>query len=89
MDTFPDLPGPIYQARFTFLTPLLGTKPGDPHLATRFFAPQGEDELGPDPGDDVSSRNTTVFNRTAAGQPSLVSYQLLGALKESAIRFFM
>lgn len=79
-----------YQVTIIFLTPVLGSQPSDPEIASKFIAkrkglemnPEGEDELLP----EAIERGTTVFHRTPGDElrPCLLNYQLLGFLKEAA-----
>jgi hypothetical protein len=75
-----------YRLKIIFLTPVLGSQPTR-DVATQYLAkksgfeiPQDELEMLP----DVLERGTTVFHKDSTEQPVLMSYHVLGFLKESA-----
>lgn len=78
-----------YRLKVIFLTPVLGSQPGDPELASAFIAkkkgldalPMQDDELLP----EALEKGTTTFHRVPGKplQPALMNYQLLGFLKEA------
>jgi hypothetical protein len=78
-----------YQLKVIFLTPVLGSQPGDPELASAYIAkrkglpelPGREDEFL----EDSLDRGTTRFYRVSEDddRPALVNYQVLGFLKEA------
>jgi hypothetical protein len=78
-----------YKLKVTFLTPVLGSQPGDPELASAFIAkkkgmeytPMQNDELLP----EALEKGTTTFHRVPGNpfQPALMNYQLLGFMKEA------
>lgn len=78
-----------YRLKVVFLTPVLGSQPGDPEIASAFIArrkgletlPGREDEYL----EDSIDRGTTRFYRVSedSEEPALLNYQVLGFLKEA------
>lgn len=74
-----------YSLRIVFLTPVLGSQPtvdiATEHIARRVGLRLEEDEQALLP--DLLERGTTVFHRLPDGTPALMSYHILGFLKEA------
>lgn len=74
-----------YSLRIVFLTPVLGSQPtvdiATEHIARRAGLRLEEDEQALLP--DLLERGTTVFHRLPDGCPALMSYHILGFLKEA------
>lgn len=75
-----------YKLEVIFLTPVLGSQPSDPNIASKFIAkragferPEDEEQFLP----EALEKGTTVFYRYGQDQPALMNYQVLGFLKES------
>jgi hypothetical protein len=76
-----------YEVKLKFIAPILGSQPTDKEIASKFIAkkkgldqlPREDDELLP----EALEKGTTVFYRTAAGEPAFMNYQVLGFLKEA------
>ena len=77
------------KVRVTFTEPLLGTKPADPELHTRFVASKAPDhktmeqEVADLGAHEVEERGKTVFPRLEDGTPYIYDYQIKGFLKEA------
>lgn len=79
-----------FKLHVEFLTPILGSQPGNKDLASEYIAkrhgleslPENDDELLP----EALEKGTTVFNRVPGNTDAicLINYQLLGFLKASA-----
>lgn len=76
--------------RVTFTEPLLGTRPADHELHTRFVASKAPDhktmaeEVAAHGVEEVEERGKTVFEKMDDGTPFLYSYMLNGYFKETA-----
>lgn len=76
--------------RVTFHKPILGTKPNDPEIHSRFVASKAPDaetmaeEVARLGASEVEERGKTVFFKMEDGTPYLMSYQIKGFLKEAA-----
>lgn len=74
--------------RLTFTDPVLGTKPADPEIHSRFVASKAPDhksmaeEVASLGADEVEERTMTVFSRMEDGTPCLWDYQVRGMIKE-------
>ena len=75
--------------RITFTETLLGTKPSDPEIHSRFVASKAPDhktmeeevaELG---AEAVEERGKTIFPKMEDGTPFIYDYQLKGFMKEA------
>lgn len=77
------------KVRITFTEPLLGTRPADPELHTRFVASKAPDhktmaqEIADLGVEEVEERGKTVFPRMEDGTPYIYDYQIKGFLKEA------
>lgn len=77
------------KVRITFTEPLLGTRPADPELHTRFVASKAPDhktmaqEVADLGAHEVEDRGKTVFPRMEDGTPYIYDYQIKGFLKEA------
>lgn len=77
------------KVRITFTEPLLGTRPADPELHTRFVASKAPDhrtmeqEVADLGAEEVEERGKTVFPRLEDGTPYIYDYQIKGFLKEA------
>lgn len=77
------------KVRVTFTEPVLGTKPNDPEIHTRFVASKAPDaktmaeEVALLGADKVEELDKTVFLRMSDGTPCIKSYQLRGFIKET------
>ena len=74
--------------RITFTDEILGTMPGDREIFKNFVAGKAETmneeaEAIPIDVEDELEKGTTVFPRTADGQPFIYDYQLRGYFKEA------
>ena len=74
--------------RITFTDELLGTMPGDREIFKNFVAGKAETmneeaEAIPIDVEDELEKGTTVFPRTADGQPFIYDYQIRGFFKEA------
>lgn len=75
-----------YELKVIFMTPVLGSQPSNPEIATEFILkksgmdarPADEEEYLP----DLIEKGTTIFYRLN-DQPAVMNYQLLGFLKEA------
>jgi len=71
-----------------FVSPVLGTAPGNPDIYSEFIAQKSADaekvkaELESLPADELEDRGMTVFHRTEDGIPMLYDYQVKGFIKE-------
>lgn len=76
------------KVRITFTDPILGTKPADPEIHSRFVASKAPDahslaeEVAALGAEEVEERAMTVFSRMEDGTPCLWDYQIRGFLKE-------
>ena len=76
------------KVRLTFTDPILGTKPADPEIHSRFVASKApdhksmEEEIEALGADEVEERSMTVFSRMEDGTPCLWDYQIRGMIKE-------
>lgn len=76
--------------RVTFTEPVLGTRPNDPELHTRFVASKAPDhktmaeEVADLGAEEVEERGKTIFMKMEDGTPFLYSYMLKGYFKETA-----
>lgn len=77
------------KVRITFTEPLLGTRPADPEIHTRFVASKAPDhktmeqEVADLGAHEVEERGKTVFPRLEDGTPYIYDYQIKGFLKEA------
>lgn len=77
------------KVRLTFTEPVLGTKPNDPELHSRFVASKAPDarsmaeEVEALGAAEVEERGKTVFSKLEDGTPFLWNYQLEGFFKEA------
>jgi hypothetical protein len=77
------------KVRITFTEPLLGTRPADPEIHTRFVASKAPDhktmeqEVADLGAHEVEERDKTVFPRMEDGTPYIYDYQIKGFLKEA------
>lgn len=77
------------KVRITFTEPLLGTRPADPEIHTRFVASKAPDhktmeqEVADLGAHEVEERGKTVFPRMEDGTPYIYDYQIKGFLKEA------
>lgn len=77
------------KVRITFTEPLLGTRPADPEIHTRFVASKAPDhktmeqEVADLGAHEVEERGKTVFPRLEDGTPYIYDYQVKGFLKEA------
>jgi hypothetical protein len=77
------------KVRVTFTEPLLGTKPADPELHTRFVASKAPDhktmeqEVAAHGAEEVEERGKTIFSKMEDGTPFLWNYQVEGFFKET------
>lgn len=77
------------KVRITFTEPLLGTRPADPEIHTRFVASKAPDhktmeqEVADLGAHEVEERGKTVFPRMEDGTPYIYDYQVKGFLKEA------
>jgi hypothetical protein len=75
-----------YEVKIVFLTPVLGSQPSNPEIATEFIMkksgmsarPEDEEQYLP----DLIDKGTTIFYRKDDG-PAVMNYQILGFLKEA------
>lgn len=78
-----------FKVRITFTDPILGSKPADPELHSRFVASKAPDhktmreEIESIGVDAVEERGMTVFSRMEDGNPCLWDYQIKGFFKEA------
>lgn len=78
------------KVRLTFVKPILGTKPNDPEIHSRFVASKAPDhetmeqEVAALGAEEVEERGKTVFFKMEDGTPYLKSYQIKGFFKEAA-----
>jgi hypothetical protein len=78
-----------FRVRITFTDPILGSKPADPELHSRFVASKAPDhktmreEIESIGVDAVEERGMTVFSRMEDGNPCLWDYQIKGFFKDS------
>lgn len=78
-----------FKVRIEFTEPLLGTRPADPELHTRFVASKAPDhktmaqEIADLGVEEVEERGKTVFPRMEDGTPYIYDYQIKGFLKEA------
>ena len=78
-----------FKVRITFTDPILGSKPADPELHSRFVASKAPDhktmreEIESIGVDAVEERGMTVFSRMEDGNPCLWDYQVRGFFKEA------
>jgi len=78
------------KVRLTFVKPILGTKPNDPEIHSRFVASKAPDhetmeqEVAALGAEEVEERGKTVFFKMEDGTPYLKSYQVKGFFKEAA-----
>lgn len=78
------------KVRLTFTEPLLGTKPADPEIHTRFVASKAPDaksmaeEIEALGVQEVEERGKTIFPKMEDGTPFLFSYTVKGFMKEAA-----
>lgn len=76
------------KVRLTFTDPILGTKPADPEIHSRFVASKApdhksmEEEVAALGADEVEERSMTVFSRMEDDTPCLWDYQIRGMIKE-------
>ena len=76
------------KVRLTFTDPILGTKPADPEIHSRFVASKApdhksmEEEIEALGADEVEERSMKVFSRMEDGTPCLWDYQIRGMIKE-------
>lgn len=81
---------PAMKVRITFTEPVLGTRPADPELHTRFVASKAPDaktmaeEVADLGAQEVDERTKTIFMKMEDGTPFLYSYTLKGFFKETA-----
>lgn len=77
------------KVRITFTEPLLGTKPADPEIHTRFVASKAPDaksmaeEVEAFGAEEVEERGKTIFSKMEDGTPFLWNYQIEGFFKEA------
>ena len=77
-----------FKVRITFTDPILGSKPADPELHSRFVASKApnhksmREEIESIGVDAVEERDMTVFSRMDDGTPCLWDYQVRGCIKE-------
>lgn len=75
--------------RITFTEPLLGTKPNDPEIHSRFIASKApdaksrEEEVATFGAEEVEERGKTIFSKMEDGTPFLWNYQIEGFFKEA------
>lgn len=78
------------KVRLTFTEPLLGTKPADPEIHSRFVASKAPDaksmaeEIEVLGVQEVEERGKTIFPKMEDGTPFLFSYTVKGFMKEAA-----
>lgn len=78
------------KVRITFTEPLLGTRPADPELHTRFVASKAPDaktmaeEVADFGAQEVEERGKTIFMKLDDGTPFMYTYMLKGFFKETA-----
>ena len=78
-----------FKVRITFTDPILGSKPADPELHSRFVASKAPDhktmreEIESIGVDAVEERGMTVFSRMEDGNPCLWDYQIKGFFKDA------
>lgn len=81
---------PSMKVRLTFLKPVLGTKPSDPEIHSRFVASKApdaktmEEEIAALGVEAVEEKGKTVFYKMEDGTPYIKSYQVKGFMKEAA-----
>lgn len=77
------------KVRITFTQPVLGTKPADPELHTRFVASKApdaktmEEEIAALGASEVEERTKTIFYKLEDGTPYIEAYQIKGFFKEA------
>lgn len=80
------------KVRLTFTDKILGTKPADPEIHSRFVASKAPDaktiaqELAAHEAsvEDVEERTKTIFHKMEDGTPYIEHYQVKGFFKEAA-----
>lgn len=80
------------KVRLTFTDTILGTKPADPEIHSRFVASKAPDaktiaqELAAHEAsiEDVEERTKTIFHKMEDGTPFIEAYQVKGFFKEAA-----
>lgn len=81
---------PAMKVRITFNEPILGTRPADPELHTRFVASKAPDartmaeEVADLGAQEVDERTKTIFMKMEDGTPFMYEYMLKGFMKEAA-----
>lgn len=76
--------------RITFTEPVLGTRPADPELHSRFVASKAPDaktmaeEVADLGTEEVEERSKTIFMKLEDGTPFMYTYMLKGFFKETA-----
>lgn len=76
--------------RITFTEPVLGTRPADPEIHSRFVASKAPDaktmaeEVEALGAQEVDERTKTIFMKLEDGTPYLYDYMLKGFMKEAA-----
>ena len=76
--------------RCTFMQPVLGTKPNDPEIHSKFVASKAPDaktmaqEIAAIGAKEYEEEHKTVFAKMEDGTPFLYSYMVQGFLKEAA-----
>ena len=79
----------VYNVHLEFIEPILGTASSDPYIHDRFIAskapdaPSREEEVAALGVDELQERGTTVFHKTADGEPFLWNYQIKGFFKDA------
>lgn len=78
------------KVRITFTEPVLGTKPSDPEIHSRFVASKApdaktmEEEIADLGVEAVEEKGKTIFMKMEDGTPFLYDYMLKGFFKEAA-----
>lgn len=77
------------KVRVTFTDPILGTRPADPEIHSRFVASKAPDaktmaeEVAALGAEEVEERGKTIFLKMEDGTPYICDYQVRGFLKET------
>lgn len=77
------------KVRITFTDPVLGTKPADPEIHSRFVASKApdaktmEEEIAALGAEEVEERSKTIFYKLEDGTPYIEAYQIKGFMKEA------
>lgn len=78
------------KVRITFIEPVLGTRPADPEIHSRFVASKAPDaktmaeEVADLGATEVDERSKTIFMKMEDGTPFLYTYMLEGFFKDTA-----